>query len=99
MQIYNTWSIDSLKIRIPLSKVTILDEGINEMVLRVSERSGEVLESTQNTKINRDSKGIKTTFSIEQRATEFETVAYLIILINAKQLFSRHKTKQLYCAL
>ena len=89
-QIYDTWAIDSLKIRIPLSKVTILDEGINEMVLRVSERSGEVLEAKQNTKVNRDSKGIKTTFSIEQRATEFKTVAYLIILINAKQLGSRY---------
>ena len=108
-QIYDTWSIDSLKIRIPLSKVTILDEGLNEMVLRVSESSGEVLESTQNTKVNRDYEGIKTTFSIEQRATkrikkdfevkdigneqrapEFETIAYLIILINAKQLGSRY---------
>jgi len=85
-QIYNTWSIDSLKIRIPLRKVQILDESIREMVLRVSERSGEVLESKENTKASRDERGIKTTFSIEQRATKFDTIPYLIILVNAKQL-------------
>ena len=83
---YNTWSIDSLKIRIPLAKVKILDKGIDEIVLRVSESSGEVLESIQNTKVSRDERGIKTVFSIEQRATEYKTIQYLIILVNAKQL-------------
>ena len=86
----NSWSIDSLKVRIPLRKVKILDESINEIVLRVSEKSGEVLESKENTKTSRDEKGIKTTFSIEQRATKFDTIPYLIILVNAKQLGSKY---------
>jgi hypothetical protein len=90
MQIYNTWSIDSLKIRIPLRKVNILDESINEMIARVSLSSGEVIETFENTKSSRDDKGIKTTFSIEQRATKFDTIPYLIILINAKQLGSQY---------
>ena len=86
----NTWSMDSLKVRIPLAKVKVLDESIRELVLKVSAQSGEVLESIENTKANRDEKGIKTTFSIEQRATKFDTIPYLIILINAKQLKSRY---------
>ena len=86
----NTWSIDSLKVRIPLSRVKVIDESIREIVLRVSEQSGEVLESIENTKASRDEKGIKTTFSIEQRATKFDTIPYLIILINAKQLGGRY---------
>ena len=81
-----SWSIDSLKVRIPLSKVRVIDESIREIVARVSLSSGEVLESKENTKASRDDKGIKTTFSIEQRATKFDTIPYLIILINAKQL-------------
>ena len=86
----NTWAIDSLKIRIPLKRVKVLDSGINDMIARVSLSSGEVLEAKENTKASRDEKGIKTTFSIEQRATKFETVPYLIILVNAKQLGSRY---------
>ena len=89
MQI-GSWSIDSLKVRIPLSRVQILDESINEIIARVSERTGEVLESKENTKASRDEKGIKTTFSIEQRATKFDTIPYLIILVNAKQLGSKY---------
>ena len=89
MQI-GSWSIDSLKVRIPLRKVKILDESINEIIARVSERTGEVLESKENTKASRDEKGIKTTFSIEQRATKFDTIPYLIILVNAKQLGSKY---------
>ena len=53
MQI-GSWSIDSLKVRIPLRKVKILDESINEIIARVSERTGEVLESKENTKASRD---------------------------------------------
>jgi len=86
----NTWSIDSLKVRIPLSRVKVLDESIRELVLKVSERTGEVLEAQANTKVYRDEKGIKTTISIEQRATKFDTIPYLIILINAKQLGARY---------
>jgi len=89
MQI-GSWSIDSLKVRIPLSRVRILDESINEIIARVSERTGEVLESKENTKASRDEKGIKTTFSIEQRATKFDTIPYLIILVNAKQIGSQY---------
>jgi hypothetical protein len=100
-----SWSIDSLKVRIPLRKVKILDESIRELVYKVSQRDGKdldtskhiydsdgvlykLLDEQQNTKSHRDEKGIKTTFSIEQRATKFDTIPYLIILVNAKQLGS-----------
>ena len=80
------YSVDSLKIRIPITRVKIIDESIRQMVLKVSELTGEVLESKENTKASRDEAGIKTTFSIEKRATQFDTIQYLIILVNAKQL-------------
>lgn len=86
----NTYSVDSTKIRIPITRVKILDESIREMVAHVSTLTGEVLEEKQNTKASRDAQGIKTTFSIEQRATQFDTVQYLIILVNAKQLKERY---------
>ena len=89
-QIVNPWAIDSLKIRIPLNRVAVLDESIREIVARVSTRTGEVLEEQQNRKSSRDEHGIKTEFSIEQRATKFETVTYLVILVNAKQLKERY---------
>jgi hypothetical protein len=80
------YSVDSLKVRIPLSRANITDESIRQMVHRVVDETGEVLESKENTQASRDAKGIKTTFSIEQRATEFDTIRYLVILVNAKQL-------------
>jgi len=86
----NGWAIDSLKIRIPLNRVQILDEGIREVVANVSTRTGEVLQEKENTRSSRDEHGIKTEFSIEKRATQFETVQYLIILVNAKQLKERY---------
>ena len=86
----NCWAIDSLKIRIPLNRVQILDEGIREMVVRVSARTGEVLEEKQNTKESRDEHGIKTVYSIEKRATKFDTIEYLVVLVNAKQLKERY---------
>ena len=90
MLVLSTWSIDSLKVRIPLSRVKVLDESIRELVLKVSERTGEVLEAETNTKVWKDERGIKTTISIEQRATQFDTIPYLVVLINAKQLGERY---------
>lgn len=80
------YSVDSLKVRIPILRVKILDESIHQMELRVIAETGEVLEAKENTQASRNEQGIKTTFSIEQRATQFDTIRYLIILVNAKQL-------------
>ena len=77
MQI-GSWSIDSLKVRIPLSRVQILDESINEIIARVSERTGEVLESKENTKASRDEKGIKTTLALNREQPSL--TQYLISL-------------------
>ena len=104
--VVNPWAVDSLKIRIPLNRVKVLDESIRGMVSKVmpateSKEQGRqfydldgvlynVLEETVNTKASRDENGIKTVFSIEQRATQHRTVQYLIILINAKQLGARY---------
>ena len=86
----NNWAIDSLKLRMPLNRVKVLDEHIREIIANVSTRTGEVLEEKENTRSSRDEQGIKTEFSIEKRATQFETVEYLIILVNAKQLKQRY---------
>ena len=59
-----TYSVDSFKVRIPITRVKILDESIREIVSQVSNRTGEVLEEKANTKASRDVDGIKTTFSI-----------------------------------
>jgi hypothetical protein len=74
----------------PLNRVKVLDEHIREIIANVSTRTGEVLEEKENTRSSRDEQGIKTEFSIEKRATQFETVEYLIILVNAKQLKQRY---------
>ena len=70
----NNWAIDSLKLRMPLNRVKVLDEHIREIIANVSTRTGEVLEEKENTRSSRDEQGIKTEFSIEKRATQFETV-------------------------
>ena len=86
----NSWAVDSLKIRIPLNRVKVLDSSIGDTVARVSMSTGNILEEAPTTKASRDERGIKTVFSIEQRATEHSTVQYLVVLINAKQLGERY---------
>jgi hypothetical protein len=86
----NPWAIDSLKIRIPLSRVKVLDSSIGDTVARVSMTTGNILEEAPTTKASRDERGIKTKFSIERRATEHKTVEYLVVFINAKQLGERY---------
>ena len=89
-QVVNPWAVDSLKIRIPLNRVKVLDSSIGDTVARVSMTTGNILEEAPTTKASRDENGIKTVFSIEQRATQHRTVQYLVILINAKQLGARY---------
>ena len=102
----NGWAIDSLKVRIPLNRVQILDESIKGIVSKVMEANGSehqgrqfhdmdgvlynVIEQKENTKASRDEHGIKTVFSIEKRPTQFHTIEYLIVLVNAKQLRKRY---------
>lgn len=105
-KLVNGWAIDSLKIRIPLNRVQILDESIKGIVSKVVEANGSehqgrqfhdmdgvlynVIEQKENTKASRDEHGIKTVYSIEKRATQFDTIEYLIVLVNAKQLKERY---------
>lgn len=89
-QVVNPWAVDSLKVRIPLNRVKVLDSSIGDTVARVSMTTGNILEEAPTTKASRDERGIKTVFSIEQRATNHRTVQYLVILINAKQLGARY---------
>jgi hypothetical protein len=86
----NPWAVDSLKLRIPLNRVKVLDSSIGDTVARVSMSTGNILEEAPTTKASRDERGIKTVFSIEQRATQHVTVQYLVVLINAKQLGARY---------
>lgn len=89
-ELVNPWALDSLKIRIPLREVAIVDQTMRDIVAKVSTSTGEVLEERENKKTTRDENGIKTEFSIEQRATKHLTVKYLVILVNAKQLKEKY---------
>lgn len=89
-ELVNGWAIDSLKIRIPLKDVVIVDDTMRDIVAKVSTSTGEVLEERENKKTSRDENGIKTEFSIEQRATRFQAVKYLVVLVNAKQLKEKY---------
>lgn len=84
--LFNHWAVDSFKIRIPYRLCAVIDHEMRDIVARVSTSTGEVLEERENTKSSRDEHGIKTEFSIEKRATQHDTVKYVVVLVNSKQL-------------
>lgn len=81
------WLVDSLKIRIPLHKVTIHHGGLNAMVGRVVLSTGEVLNESMETSIRSDVDGVRTAFTICQESLDGKRMGmFLTILVNAKML-------------
>jgi len=81
------WSIDSLRIRIPLSKCEVMDSELNSIQHLISAKTGEILESKLNTKRFISNTGITTTISITKELiswNQFEL--HVVILVNSKSL-------------
>ena len=103
-RITNLWSIDSLKVRLPLSKVEILNDSLSEIILYVSQSTGDIIDEREKKKheAGEPSKGIKITFSRETHAGQFSnhnipgerkgSIEYFIMLINAKALEDEYFT-------
>jgi len=88
--VLNTVSVDSLKVRIPLKHVDILDAVITEKWFKVSE-SGEVdpdwFKQNALERYSDQHELVKVRFGIEKQRTEMQTVdEYLTILLPAKVL-------------
>lgn len=82
--------IDSFKIRIPLSKVEIIDHTINAHWSKVTDEGEVIGEGKDNNKVYQHN-GIKTRFGIEsQRAADGRVYDYLTILVNSKMLKGRY---------
>lgn len=81
------WLVDSLKIRIPLHKVTIHHGGLNAMVGKVVLATGEVLNESMETSIRSDLDGVRTAFTVCQESLDGKRMGmFLTILVNAKML-------------
>jgi hypothetical protein len=82
-----TWSIDSLRIRIPLAQCKIIDSELNSIQHTISSNTGEIIESKLNTVAHRSETGITTKISISKEPIDklrFELHA--VILVNSKSL-------------
>ena len=101
-RITNDWAIDSLKVRLPLSKVKVLNDSLSEMILYVEKSTGDLLDEKERKKIEvgETSKGIKITFSREIQAGQYVaqagerkgSIEYFVMLINAKALEDEYFT-------
>ena len=81
------WSIDSLRIRIPLSQCQIIDSELNSIQHLISSSTGEILESKLNTKRFVSNTGITTTISITKEPISFNHFEiHVVILVNSKAL-------------
>ena len=81
------WLVDSLKIRIPIHKVTIYHSGLNGVVMRVSQTTGEVLDEKLETSIRSEVDGVRTAFTVSKESLDGKrTGTFLTILVNAKML-------------
>jgi hypothetical protein len=81
------WSIDSLRIRIPLSQCVVLDSELNTIQYLISSQTGEILESTLNTKRFISNTGITTTISITKELIKWNQFElHVVILVNSKSL-------------
>jgi len=87
MENVGVWLVDSLKIRIPLQRVTIHHSGLNAMVGKVVLSTGEVISETMETSIRSEIDGVRTAFTVCKESLDGKrTGMFLTILINAKML-------------
>jgi hypothetical protein len=81
------WLVDSLKIRIPIDKVTIHHGGLGEVVQKSNKLTGEFLGEALETSIRSDLDGVRTAFSVVKESMDGKRIGtFLTILINAKML-------------
>jgi len=98
------WSIDSLRIRIPLVFCKIIDPELNTFHHLISSTTGEILESKLNTKRFVSNTGITTTISITNELVKWNLFQlHVVILVNSKSLkedyfkgISKSTLKQVY---
>lgn len=87
-------SIDSLKIRIPLSLVSITDSRLTDHCILVSKETGSVVDETEykNNSFKIDDSGIKIRFAVEKIIVGHskETNDYLTIMVSSKCLKSHY---------
>lgn len=84
-----TPAIDSFKIRIPFSKINVLNDVLSDNYVIVSEKTGDIIddENFKKSAYFHKSKGIKTYYRIESQMTKDLIVAeYLTILVTSKLL-------------
>jgi hypothetical protein len=83
----NTWSIDSLRLRIPMKECKIIDHDLNAMFHLINSNTGEVLETKLNSKSFRNETGISTHFHLTKEYNSNNTLeSHVVILVNAKTL-------------
>ena len=83
----NKWSIDSLRIRIPMSNCKIIDEDLNVLFHTINSNTGEILETKLNSKSFRNEKGISTHFHLTKEYNSNNTLEnHVVILVNSKTL-------------
>jgi len=81
------WLVDSLKIRIPIQKVNIHHNGLNAVVMRVSQSTGEIIDEKLETSIRSELDGVRTAFNVTKESIDGKrTGTFLTILVNAKML-------------
>ena len=84
----NKISIDSLKIRIPIENVKIIDEALNSKWILINEATGEIDEETfKENSLRKHKNGIKVKYAIEVVNSTFKTRnKYVTILLPSKVL-------------
>lgn len=82
------YSIDSMRLRIPLQNCTDISHRLQRVIHSVDENTGEILETNTKNWERIENEGIKTKFSIEKEKDGIAYVKFLVILINSKMLKS-----------
>jgi|APGre2960657404_1045060.scaffolds.fasta_scaffold40538_2 hypothetical protein len=89
----NTWSIDSLRVRIPMKECTIVDNDLNAIFHTINSHTGEILETKLNSKSNRTETGISTHFHLTKEYNNSNVLeSHIVILLNAKALKEQYFT-------
>jgi len=87
----NTISIDSLKVRIAIEKVTVLDEAIFGSKMIVDSMTGHVESEYDQKRFRHKYDGITTSFGIESQVTSNQKVKeFLVVLFNSKLLHENY---------
>ena len=87
----NEITIDSLKVRIPIEQVTVIDATIFSHKLVIDGATGEIEKEFEQKRFRHNYDGITTSFGIEEQVTgEQKVKKYLVVLYNSKLLHERY---------